>query len=92
MRKITNCGEINKESEGKTMAESKKLILNAAWCKGCGICVEFCPKNVLALEGEKAVIQNPDQCVYCGQCEQRCPDYALYIEHKKEEGALQWVR
>ncbi|EPZ62208.1 4Fe-4S binding domain protein [[Clostridium] sordellii ATCC 9714] len=22
-----------------------KLILNTNWCKGCGICVEYCPKK-----------------------------------------------
>ncbi|MGN0312508.1 MAG: 4Fe-4S binding protein, partial [Lachnospiraceae bacterium] len=21
----------------------KKLVLNSAWCKGCGICEAFCP-------------------------------------------------
>ena len=38
-----------------------KVKVNKAWCKGCGICVEFCPKNVLALDHhEKIEIVNPD--------------------------------
>lgn len=71
--------------------EKKKLILNTAWCKGCGICAAFCPKQVLSIEDGKAVISNRDACIYCGQCEQRCPDYAIYIE-QEQGGAGQWVK
>lgn len=50
------------------------------YCKGCGICVEFCPKKVLELdELGKIKVANPDDCVACGQCELRCPDYAIYV-------------
>ena len=70
---------------------TKKLVLNTAWCKGCGICAAFCPKIVLAIEDEKAVIKDGDACIYCGQCEQRCPDYAIYIEQQEGE-AQQWVK
>lgn len=73
------------------MEGDKKLVLNTAWCKGCGICASFCPKHVLEIQHEKAVITNGDECIFCGQCEQRCPDYAIYIEKKQEE-ALQWVK
>ena len=61
----------------------KELICDEKWCKGCGICVAFCPKKVLTLE-EKVKIVNPDECIFCGQCEQRCPDYAIYIKETKE--------
>ena len=61
---------------------SKKLIINSAWCKGCGICVAFCPKKVLGLKREKVYLA-AEGCILCGQCELRCPDYAIYLE--KEE-------
>lgn len=52
-----------------------------ARCKGCGICVEFCPKKVLALsELEKVAVVDPEACIKCLQCEMRCPDYAIFIE------------
>ena len=60
--------------------KKKTLVLNVAWCKGCGVCAAFCPKGVLALKGDKITIQNPDACISCGLCEIRCPDYALYLE------------
>ena len=58
----------------------KTLILNPAFCKGCGICAAFCPREALAIEHEKAVLKEPDRCVLCGQCESRCPDYAIFID------------
>lgn len=61
---------------------SKKLVINTAWCKGCGICVEFCPKKVLGLNKEKVFIA-AEGCILCGQCELRCPDYAIYVEEDR---------
>lgn len=59
---------------------SKELKLEVEWCKGCGICVAFCPKNVLELDHDKIRVKDMDSCIKCGQCELRCPDYAIYLE------------
>ncbi len=51
------------------------------WCKGCRICVEFCPKDVLTLEDDgKVVARDVESCTECGLCEIRCPDFAIIIE------------
>ena len=50
-------------------------------CKGCGICVAFCPKQVLAIsEIEKVEVVAEDKCIQCGLCETRCPDFAIFVE------------
>ncbi len=68
----------------------KKLVINREWCKGCGICVQFCPKQVLELnKNEKAVAPRPEDCICCMLCELRCPDLAIEVlteEVKKDEG------
>ena len=55
-------------------------------CKGCGICVAFCPKKILALDTLGRVhVTDETACINCGQCELRCPDYAIYVEKKVEK-------
>ncbi len=62
-------------------AAIKKIVVNTDWCKGCGICVHFCPKKVLGLnENEKITVLNEQDCICCMLCEQRCPDFAIEIE------------
>ncbi|MDD4503765.1 MAG: 4Fe-4S binding protein [Clostridiaceae bacterium] len=62
-----------------------KIVIKPAWCKGCGICVAFCPTKALALKNEKVVMNDVDKCTQCGLCELRCPDYAIYLGVKKNE-------
>jgi 2-oxoglutarate ferredoxin oxidoreductase subunit delta len=56
-------------------------------CKGCGICVEFCPKKVLVVSKQSnskgyfppEVIEDIN-CINCGLCALLCPDFAIYVE------------
>lgn len=58
----------------------KELSINQDWCKGCGVCVHFCPKRVLELNfKEKAVAIRPEDCICCMMCELRCPDIAIEV-------------
>lgn len=62
--------------------KNEKLNVEKELCKGCGICVAFCPKNVLKMEDGKVKIDDIDSCIQCGLCELRCPDYAIYLGGK----------
>jgi NAD-dependent dihydropyrimidine dehydrogenase PreA subunit len=58
-----------------------EVILYATWCKGCRICVEFCPPKVLAMDpGEdhpRVVL--PEKCTACHFCDTHCPDLAIVV-------------
>lgn len=61
-------------------------------CKGCGFCIEFCPKKVLRFSKEynekgyhTPEIANPEACIGCNMCGYYCPDFAIWGEKIKEE-------
>ena len=65
-----------------------KLTINELVCKGCGLCVRACPKNILALSKTKlnakgyrpAEIIDAEACIGCASCARTCPDVAIRIE------------
>jgi len=61
-----------------------KPVLYKMWCKSCGICVYFCPNDVIGVDkiGEIYFI-NQDKCVGCRLCELHCPDFAIEIQDKE---------
>ncbi len=60
-----------------------RLEITEAWCKGCDICVKFCPERCLALnESGKVVVKDADACTGCRLCEMLCPDFAIRL-HKE---------
>lgn len=64
------------------MSEEKKparIEIIEKYCKGCHICVEFCPKSVLEMRGFVVGVKNLDACIKCMQCELRCPDFAIKV-------------
>jgi 2-oxoglutarate ferredoxin oxidoreductase subunit delta len=67
--------------EGRRAKSGKLQIrINPALCKGCEICVAFCPEHVLAMKDGKPVVVALEQCTECLQCEMRCPDFAIDVE------------
>ena len=68
-------------AEGAPASKKSAIIrVNLEWCKGCEICVAFCPKDVLEMEGGKVKVARSDDCIKCMLCELRCPDFAITVE------------
>ncbi|GAG99305.1 unnamed protein product [marine sediment metagenome] len=65
---------------------SVKISVRREWCKSCGICIEFCPKDVLVPDDQgKPIPENINACIKCGLCELRCPDFAITVEGLEEK-------
>lgn len=54
--------------------------VNQEKCKGCGICVNSCPVDILRMNQEgKAYIAYTDDCMTCYLCERVCPVDAINV-------------
>ncbi len=71
--------------------KNTRIVTKPEWCKGCNICVSFCPKQCLELDSkDKILFARPDDCIKCGLCELRCPDFAIFLE--EEERILEYEK
>jgi len=54
----------------------------AKWCKGCLICVEFCPTKALAMHpnGNHPIVVAREKCTACHFCDTHCPDLAISVK------------
>jgi len=66
----------------------KEIIFNKDRCKGCGLCVMFCPKNIIEMSKEinnggyhYPIIEedNKHKCTVCINCAIMCPDLAIEV-------------
>ena len=54
-------------------------IIDQRRCDGCGICLQACAHQVLALRAGVAVVARPEACTYDGLCAQICPQQAITL-------------
>lgn len=65
--------------EEKTHPEYRVNIYRD-WCKSCGICAAFCPRQCLSLDADGApVVDHAERCTGCRWCELHCPDFAICV-------------
>ena len=72
-----------------------EISIDEGWCKGCGLCVEFCSRECIVITGEKIgptgyllpTFSDPDKCNACGICGWMCPDMAITVYKFVEEPA-----
>jgi 2-oxoglutarate ferredoxin oxidoreductase subunit delta len=65
-----------------------KIIVDGRYCKGCGLCVDVCPKECIVLDPETitdkgyhpAMLTDESLCTGCASCAVMCPDVAIKVE------------
>ncbi len=67
------------------------IEINEDLCKGCVLCVAFCPKSVLKMSDRltKRGVHPPEvvnerDCTLCGNCMLYCPDFAIVVEEEEK--------
>jgi 2-oxoglutarate ferredoxin oxidoreductase subunit delta len=69
------------------------IVINMDRCKGCCLCVQVCPLELLELAPKKVnrrgypYVQqiNVEKCTGCKSCAIICPDGCISVYRKKEE-------
>jgi 2-oxoglutarate ferredoxin oxidoreductase subunit delta len=64
------------------------VTVNEDVCKGCGLCVDACPKNIMELDSSRinkkgyhtASCIRMEECIGCAFCATMCPDVAITVE------------
>lgn len=63
-------------------------------CKGCELCVEFCPEDVLYTSDltnakgyhyPEVAAGKEDSCVHCEFCSLVCPEFAIFTQAVTDE-------
>jgi 2-oxoglutarate ferredoxin oxidoreductase subunit delta len=64
-----------------------KVTISFEICKGCALCKEVCPVNIIDMETTMlnrsgylpAKVTDADKCIACGNCAVICPDSAICV-------------
>ena len=72
--------------------KTAKIIIDPHVCKGCHLCIDQCPKEVLEVSQNRSVkgylmptASRINDCITCMMCEMICPDLAITVEEEKDE-------
>jgi len=66
------------------------FIISPDLCKGCGLCPEKCPVDVIDWSEELGIYGTPmveadmKGCIACGTCQAVCPECAIKIIQRKK--------
>lgn len=68
------------------------IVVDTQRCKGCALCMDACPKDVIALARQVnqhgyrfAEAARADSCIGCASCAIVCPDGCITVYRKKRK-------
>lgn len=69
----------------------ERVTFNEDRCKGCELCVSFCPPKIIfmaerinQLGYRPATVEEQDKCISCAICARVCPDVVIKV-YKEEK-------
>ena len=65
-----------------------QVTFRTDWCKGCGLCVDACPKGLIRIASDQlnqkgyspAEMVDQKSCIGCAFCATMCPDCIITVE------------
>jgi 2-oxoglutarate ferredoxin oxidoreductase subunit delta len=85
--------KVQKSIKGQKKKEKKRkkyqVFILKDRCKGCKLCVLYCPTDTLEMSQDVNIngnfiprVINLENCKGCNLCFKMCPDFAVYVEEK----------
>lgn len=70
------------------------IFIDKERCKGCGLCVDVCPKHLISLSVREinrygyfyAETMDDAECTGCASCGIMCPDACITVYRNKYDG------
>ncbi len=78
-----------------TKRKKGKIVIDRERCKGCHICIDFCPNERIEVDGllnkkgyspvrfKENIREGEKGCVGCTQCATVCPEVAIEVYRAK---------
>lgn len=86
---LKNLGMGCASREGKLIQHSSvSPYVDRDSCKGCRICLKYCPQNAIEMKDGKAEIRG-DICIGCGECVIICENKAIKIDFNEPPDIFQ---
>jgi 2-oxoglutarate ferredoxin oxidoreductase subunit delta len=72
-----------------------EIAIDEEYCKGCGLCAEFCPRDCIVMSADHynnrgvlmPLFAQPDECTGCTICGFMCPDAAITVYRLRQKEA-----
>jgi 2-oxoglutarate ferredoxin oxidoreductase subunit delta len=84
------CRSWNRNKTRSIHLAKGRPVVNTERCKGCGLCVEACPQNILKMSAETnmqgvpfSVCSDEEKCTGCTFCAIMCPDSCIEVFREK---------
>lgn len=68
-----------------------EITIDNKFCKGCNLCIEVCPRDVLSVSEERGdagflvpEATKAEACTRCMLCELICPDFAIVVNGRQQ--------